>query len=81
MDKNFIVWDIETEKIKFNVTLSAPALRIEWSKVSQDLILIVLQDGKNLFKILKLIRIGHIQMANLADKFVYNIDMDPESRP
>lgn len=48
-DKRLIIWEIESENIKFNVTLSSVIKNIEWNEYENGMILLLLENGKFIF--------------------------------
>lgn len=47
-DRKLIIWDLETESIKFNVTLPSVVNYIEWSGCGDGLILLLLANCKTI---------------------------------
>lgn len=46
LDKKIVLWDIQTEQVKFEVQLNSHAIHIEWDFASPNNLLIVLSNGE-----------------------------------
>jgi len=46
LDKKLVVWDVETEQVKFNATLPGHVVQIEWNKQNENSLLTLLNTGK-----------------------------------
>ena len=55
-----MIWDVESETIKFNITLNAVIIQIDWSFVNTDRLLLLLQTGE-----LKMLDLNTKAMLNL----------------
>jgi hypothetical protein len=64
-----VIWDVESETIKFNITLSAVIVQIDWSAVNTDRLLFLLQTGE-------------LKMLDLKTKAILNLEIgQQESQP
>jgi hypothetical protein len=57
-----VIWDIESETIKFNITLNAVIIQIDWSFVNTDRLLLLLQTGE-------------LKMLDLKTKAMLNLEI------
>jgi WD40 repeat protein len=46
LDKKIVLWDIQTEQVKFEVQLNSHANHIEWDFASRNSLLLVLGNGE-----------------------------------
>jgi hypothetical protein len=64
-----VIWDVESETIKFNITLSAVIVQIDWSAVNTDRLIFLLQTGE-------------LKMLDLKTKAILNLEIgQQESAP
>lgn len=68
IDKKLIIWDIESENVKFNVTLNSAVQRIEWNKSSFNSLMLLLQNGD-------------IKLADLNNKAITTIEVLQNDKP
>jgi hypothetical protein len=57
-----VIWDVESETIKFNITLNAVIIQIDWSFVNTDRLLLLLQTGE-------------LKMLDLKTKAMLNLEI------
>lgn len=57
-----MIWDVESETIKFNITLNAVIIQIDWSFVNTDRLLLLLQTGE-------------LKMLDLKTKAMLNLEI------
>jgi hypothetical protein len=58
-----VIWEVDSESIKFNVTLGSPIIQIDWSSpANPDRLLLLLNNGE-------------IKMLDLTTKAILNIDL------
>ena len=62
MDKKLVIWDVESETIKYNITLNAVIIQIDWSFVNTDRLLLLLQTGE-------------LKMLDLKTKAMLNLEI------
>ncbi|CDW86163.1 wd repeat-containing protein 17 [Stylonychia lemnae] len=68
IDKKLIIWDIESENVKFNASFNSPIQRIEWNKSAHNSIMLLLQNGE-------------IKLADLNNKAVTTIEVIKDEVP
>eukprot|EP00347_Sterkiella_histriomuscorum_P001098 403373336 len=68
LDKKLIIWDIESENVKFNVTLGSAVQRIEWNRSAHNCLMLLLQNGE-------------IKLADLNNKAITTIEVMKENTP
>jgi hypothetical protein len=57
-----VIWDVESETIKFNITLSVVIVQIDWSAVNTDRLVFLLQTGE-------------LKMLDLKTKAILNLEI------
>ena len=57
-----MIWDVESETIKFNITLNAVIIQIDWSFVNTDRLLLLLQTSE-------------LKMLDLKTKAMLNLEI------
>lgn len=68
LDKKVTIWDVESEKIKFNVQTANPALFLDFSRTDPNLLIMILDNFE-------------IKLLNLAQKQIEKIDLQNSSKP
>jgi hypothetical protein len=63
-----VIWDVESETIKFNITLSAVIVQIDWSPVNTDRLVFLLQTGE-------------LKMLDLKTKAILNLEIGQQESP
>jgi hypothetical protein len=68
MDKKLAIWDVESETIKFNITLTSMILQIDWSAQNTDRLLLLLQTSE-------------LKMLDLKTKSMLNLEIGQQESP
>jgi WD40 repeat protein len=60
LDKKVMVWDVESEQVKFEVQLNSHPVHIEWNKANDNVLMMIQSNGE-------------VKTIDLASKFVNHV--------
>ena len=65
-----MIWEVNTETVKFNVTLPSVVTAIEWSRGPSGKLILLLSNGMHIHSITF---VGELKMLDIASKSIVNL--------